>query len=294
MKLSRVLCGLPVLAALAASTVAPATPVVAAPEQPRAAASSATAGVLVDGERVTVDVTNEDLSDVLAQLAEQVGFRLTSDADLGRVTASFTVGSVEQALRRLVHDHDLMLVYSPSPGDAGGTLTHVEVFASTASPRTSPRGAVVDATERAATLSEITALVRPSERGRAEPRLVQLLDTSSDPEVRARAAWALGHTAGALAAPALTRALRDSAATVRTQAISALRNVQGLQSIPAISGVLHGDPDARVRRTAARALGALGTAEAIEALRTSSGDPDPLVRRDVDRALRRRSATPPR
>jgi HEAT repeat protein len=73
-----------------------------------------------------------------------------------------------------------------------------------------------------------------------------------------------------------------------------VRNVQGAQSIGPISGVLHGDPDARVRRTAARTLGALGTPAAIEALRTSSGDPDALVRREVDRALRRAGASPPR
>jgi hypothetical protein len=229
------------LAALAAAAMSPATPVVAAPDEARAAAASPspTPSVHVDGERVTVDVNNEELLDVLTVLAEQAGFRLTTDADLGRVTAAFTVGSVEQALRRLVHDHELMLVYSPSHGRPGGTLTQVEVFASPTSPEASRRVAGGDAAQRSAALSEI-------------------------------------------------------AAAVRTQAVWALRNVQGARSSAPISGVLRGDPDARVRRTAARTLGALGTPEAIEALRTSSEDPDALVRREVDRALRRADASPSR
>ena len=277
-----------VLAALAAATMAPATPAVAAAEAPRAAVPQPAAPTVhVEGERVTVDVENAELSDVLAELAEQAGFQLATDADLGRVTAAFTVGSVEQALQRLVNDHELMLVYSASRGQTGGALTHVEVFASPASPEASRRGAASSAAQRSAALSEIATLVQPSERGRAEPRLVQLLDTASDADVRARATWALGQTAGPLAAPALARALADSAANVRLQAIAALRNVEGPRSIPAITGVLRGDPDARVRRSAARTLGTLGTPEAVEALRTSSEDPDALVRREIGRALRR-------
>jgi hypothetical protein len=280
------------LATLVVGTAAPAV-AAAGPPASAAVSTSPPPSVRVEGERVTVDVANEELFDVLTRLAEQAGFRLTTDADLGRVTASFTVGSVEQALRRLVHDHELMLVYSPSPGQSGGTLTHVEVFASPASPERS-RSAAWNAAERSAALSEIATLVHPSNRGRAEPRLVLLLDTSSDAQVRARAAWALGHTAGSLAGPALSRALADSAATVRLQAITAIRNVQGVRSIPAISGALRGDPDARVRRSAARTLGALGTPEAVEVLRTSSEDPDALVRREVERALRRAGASPSR
>jgi hypothetical protein len=273
-----------------------ATAAVAAPGEPRAAAASqsATPSVHVEGERVTVEVSNEELLEVLTQLAEQAGFRLTSDADLGRVTASFTVGSVEQALHRLVHDHELMLVYSPSRGQPGGILTHVEVFASPESPDASRRAAAGSAAQRSAALSEIATLLQPPQRQRAEPRLVELLGTSPAAEVRARAAWALGQTAGPLAAPALARALGDSAANVRSQAVTALRNAQGVGSIPAISGALRADPDARVRRAAARMLGALGTSEAVEALRMSSEDPDTLVRREVRRALQRADASSPR
>jgi len=290
---SRWVARLWVLATLVVAATAPAA--AAAPGQPGASVPQpATPTVHVEGQRVTVDVSNAELSDVLAELAEQAGFQLTTDAELGRVTAAFTVGSVEQALRRLVHDHDLMLVYSPSSGQTGGALTQVEVFASTASPEASRRAAAWGAAQRSAALSEIATLVQPAERGRAEPRLVQLLDTASDAEVRARATWALGQTAGPLAAPALARALADSAANVRLQAIGAMRNVQGPRAIPAISGVLRGDPDARVRRSAARTLGTLGTSEAVEALRTSSEDPDALVRREVSRALQRAGASSPR
>src|SRR5688572_4995409 len=161
------------LATLAAAAMAPATHAVAAADVPRASVPQTPAPTVhVEGQRVTVDVSNAELSDVLAELAGQAGFQLTTDADLGHVTTAFTVGSVEQALRRLVQDHEIMLVYSPSPGQTGGALTHVEVFASPASPEASRRAAASSAAERAAALSEIATLLQPAERGRAEPRLV--------------------------------------------------------------------------------------------------------------------------
>jgi len=68
-------------------------------------------GSTFEGERNPDDV---DLADVLAQLGARAGFRVRTSASLGRVTATFTAVSVEQALRRLVQDHELMLIHSPA------------------------------------------------------------------------------------------------------------------------------------------------------------------------------------
>jgi hypothetical protein len=70
--------------------------------------------VVIEEGRVTVDAHDADLADVLAQLGARAGFRVRTSASLGRVTATFTAVSVEQALRRLVQDHELMLIHSPA------------------------------------------------------------------------------------------------------------------------------------------------------------------------------------
>ena len=67
--------------------------------------------VVIEAGRVTVDAHDADLADVLAQLGARAGFRVRTSGALGRLTATFTAVSVEQALRRLVQDHELMLVY---------------------------------------------------------------------------------------------------------------------------------------------------------------------------------------
>ena len=72
-------------------------------------------GLVVIGEGgVTIDAHDADLADVLAQFGARAGFRVRTSGSLGRVTATFTAVSVEQALRRLVQDHELMLLYSPA------------------------------------------------------------------------------------------------------------------------------------------------------------------------------------
>jgi len=68
-------------------------------------------GSTFEGEPNPDDV---DLADVLAPLGARAGFRVRTSASLGRVTATFTAVSVEQALRRLVQDHELMLIHSPA------------------------------------------------------------------------------------------------------------------------------------------------------------------------------------
>ena len=90
------------LPATVGDPVANDAPVVAAPPEL----------VVIEEGRVTVDAHDADLADVLAQLGARAGFRVRTSGSLGRVTATFTAVSVEQALRRLVQDHELMLVYS--------------------------------------------------------------------------------------------------------------------------------------------------------------------------------------
>lgn len=244
--------------------------------------------VVIGEGRVTIDAHDADLADVLAQLGARAGFRVRTSGSLGRVTATFTAVSVEQALRRLVQDHELMLLYSPaSDASVRPTLIQADVFASTLSAAQVRAASEMLGRQRAGLLAEINRLTRARNVEQGAPRLAELLGTAPDSIVRARAASALGALKGPLSEPALARALGDSAPEVRVQAVRALRSVDGARAIPALGRVLLTDPDVTVRRTAAQMLGSLRDPAATSALSVAAQDADAFVRREVTRALNR-------
>jgi HEAT repeat protein len=248
--------------------------------------------VIGEGRVVTIDAHDADLADVLAQLGARAGFGVRTSGSLGRVTATFTAVSVEQALRRLVQEHELMLLYSAaSDASVRPTLIQADVFASTLSPAQVRAASEMLGRQRAGLLAEINRLTRARQ---GAPRLAELLDTAPDAFVRARAALALGALKGPLSEPALARALGDSAPEVRVQAVRALRSVDGARAIPVLGRVLLTDPDVTVRRAAAQMLGSLRDPAATSALSVAAQDADAFIRREVTRALNRSgTAIPP-
>jgi len=251
--------------------------------------------VVIEEGRVTVDAHDADLSDVLAQLGARAGFRVRTSGALGRLTATFTAVSVEQALRRLVQNHELMLVYSAaSNASVRPTLIQADVFASTPSAAQVRAANEMLGRQRAGLLAEINRLTRGRNVEQGAPRLAELLGMAPDSIVRARAASALAVLNGPLSQPALARALGDSAPDVRVQAVRALRSVDGARAIPALGRMLLTDPDVTVRRVAAQMLGSLRDPAATSALSVAAQDADALIRREVTRALNRGgSATAP-
>lgn len=248
--------------------------------------------VMIEEGRVTVDAHDADLAGVLSELGTRAGFGLRTSGPLGRVTATFTAMSVEQALRRLVQDHELMLVYSAASNESvRPKLIQADVFASMPSSAQVRAASEMLGRQRAGLLAEIVRLTRSRNVERGAPRLVELLGTNPDFIVRARAASALAVLNGPLSQAALARALGDSAPDVRVQAARALRTVDGARAIPALGRVLLTDPDVTVRRAAAQMLGSLQDPAATSALSVAASDADALVRREVTRALNRRAGS---
>jgi hypothetical protein len=227
---------------------------------------------------------------VLEQIALRGGFQLRATGQLGLVTAAFDDLSLERALRRLVRDHELMLIYG-GPADAAGeaSLLEVAVFAAPPSRRVADRLGPAAVAQRAALLGEINRLARGGQDGGGTPRLAELLGAAPDPSVRAHAARMLGQVGGAAASAALAAALADQAPGVRVQVASSLRRLEGPRAIPALGRLLLGDPDVTVRRTAARLLDTMRDPAATAALGQAAGDPDAAVRHYVSRSLQRRA-----
>jgi len=261
---------------------------VAAPAAPPKVPEPPAEVVRVEGGRLTVDVRDAELADVLLQAGDAAGFHLTITGELGLVTAAFSARTVEDGLRRLVQDHEMMLVYRPVRGEPA-KLMEVQVFASAPGREAAAAAGARGAAPREALMSEITGLVRARDVERGVPRLAELLATSSDLIIQGRAVWGLRMLGGPAAAGALSVALRNEAPFVRGQAVQALARVVGAEAIPALSGLLASDPDVSVRRAAARALATLRTPEADAALSAVAGDSDSLLRAEAQRALDRQT-----
>ena len=256
------------------------------PPGPPGAAGSIT---LANG-RLTLDVHDADLTQLLSQIARRAGFQLATSGSLGRVTATLNAVPVDRALQRLVRDHELVLVYRSDDQVREPALAQVRVFAAgSAGSSATAEGQRADRSS-ATMIAEINQLVRSPNTEQGVARLGQLLDGASDPQVRARAAWGLGRLGGGNAFDLLSRAVRDDSVDVRLQAAQALGQAGGDQAVPMLASLLQNDPDASVRLAVASLLGTYKDPVAASALIAAANDADQSVRDEAKRGLERHSA----
>lgn len=252
-----------------------------------------------------VDVRDVPLVDLLRAIGERSDLRVSLHGPLTNlITRSFAGVALDEAIRRLVGGHGLVLLYAPARGGMGlSVLTEVRVYdsplAATMSQGTDPTKLVAGPTrpldsDRDTRLKAVQALARRRD-GAALAALAQTLALDEDPTVRAQAAAALGSIRGSEATAALSDALGDQDPAVRIQAVRTFGRIEGDRAIPTLGNVLLGDPDPHVRRETAHALGGLQTQEAWRVLEAAAADPDKAVRHAATSALAkwaRRPATP--
>jgi len=123
----------------------------------------------------------------------------------------------------------------------------------------------------------------------AVPYLAELVE-NADPGTRYLAAMALSKIGDEAesAVPSLLKALRADDMFLRMATTGALINI----GMPAVSGLIRAlfDQNAAVRRASAKALGKIGSKDAINALKVASKDGDPGVSRLAAEALLRLEA----
>jgi len=137
-------------------------------------------------------------------------------------------------------------------------------------------------------LTAIGVLARLGDEQAVSP-LSRVLLEDEIPDVRARAASALGQINSPLAVEALIGALADEIPEVRRRAALALNQFSGDAPLERLLDVLCkalGDRDRDVRRFAARLLGQLDSPTALEELRKYINDPNPVVKEEVAAAIR--------
>ena len=200
---------------------------------------------------LTVTVVAAPLGELLRGIGERANVRVSLLGDVTTpVTASFRSVPIDEGIKRLAQGYSVCLLYEAPVENQRAVLREAWIIASPA-----VRGRAVDQQRQATWLSEIQQLGIRGDAG-AIPALARLVSHDSDPVIRARAVTALGR-------------VRDPTAG------------------SSLSAALHADPDAHVRRMAARALGTVDTEDARRALERGAVDPDPAVRQEATRALGR-------
>jgi HEAT repeat protein len=110
-------------------------------------------------------------------------------------------------------------------------------------------------------------------------------DTGSDPEQRERAFWLLSRLGTAGTAPALFKALKEPNASLRAAAARLIGESGIRESVDRLVAVLQSDPEPKVRKDAAYALGLLGDVNTLKPVVAALRDKSPMVRGMAAEAL---------
>jgi type II secretory pathway component GspD/PulD (secretin) len=273
--------------------------------------------ITVEHGLVSVNLQDAPLSDALHAVGERAGVQITIyKGSAERVTESFTGVALEEAIERLARGYQLVWIYG-SPMGSATSLAEVRVYLG--SPGAPAGGSVVVGPptpveeparndlpgmaslvgqptpgreeliqrRRDERLTEVRAIIEQARQQApgALDTLTAILTGEPDPTVRQVAATSLAGNSRPEVVAALTTAVGDENASVRSAAISALGQMRNEAMTPLLQEMLAGDPDAAVRRAAAWALAGQNSDDARRGLENAASDPDAWVRQAAVSAL---------
>ena len=240
--------------------------------------------VAVEQGRLTVDVRDAPLDDVLQAVGEEAGIAVELHGDLtAAVTNSFADLPLDEGIRRLLRGHS----YTLSSSDAG-RIGRIEISVLTSHRLESEPSAAKPSTPDAqqGKLQRIRTL---SGRKDAEAiaELSRLAGGDPSPAVRAQAIAALGRLRSQEASAPLALALTDPSSAVRIQAMRGVKSLKGAGAIDDLQAIAGYDPDAAVRRQAVRLMSDIKNPEVPWLLKQAAADNDTAVSHEAKRAARR-------
>jgi HEAT repeat protein len=239
--------------------------------------------IAVEQGRLSVDVRDAPLDEVLLAVGEEAGIAIEIRGDLtAHVTHSFADLPLDEGIRRLLRGHSYTL-----SGDAERSR-RIEI-----SILTSYRTEAVAAAGNASTpgddqdrLQRIRALAGRKD-AEAIAELSRLAGGDPNPVVRGQAIAALGRLKTQEASLPLTLALSDPSAAVRMQALRGVKSLKGAAAFADLQAIAGYDPDAAVRRQAVRLVSDIRNPEVPWLLEQAAADSDAAVSQEAKRAARR-------
>jgi HEAT repeats len=306
-------CCLGILTCLAAAL--PAADLPPHPLEPQTREEAPRAVITFRDGRLSVSLHAATWEEVLPTLERHTGIQIRVDGSLaGTLTQEFEALPLEQGLRRLFRDANVLLFYSRGMelGTAGERLVRVWLFPKergapegmqahappsglTAAARQEAPKPGEEAVEGVLRPDEVTAEgdvaveeQDPSERLRELDTFAREGDTAAlqqgllDPDegVRTQALELLAQREGQGATDVLVGLTRSGEPEMRLQALSLLNEIEQADETTVLSALRAGaaDGDADVQRYAIEALAAQGSPDAMAYLRQALRNPDPAVR----------------
>jgi HEAT repeats len=203
----------------------------------------AVAHVVVESGRLSVDVHDAGLAEVLQAVGRHAGVKVVVRGNLDtRVTQSFTHLPLDQGIQRLARGHSVVLIYRPSSQIVdNGVLIEAWVIVSSGEVAVGSRQTVQ---------AESSASSAP--RYEPRPELMRALK-DWEPEVRLQAIQEVVSDQGVYAIQVLSGVVtEDPSPHVRRAAVRLLGSMNTDEARQAL-GVAMGDGDPRVREAATRA-----------------------------------------
>lgn len=239
--------------------------------------------VAFEQDRLTVDVREAPLDEVLQAVAEEAGVIIEIRGDLtAHVTHSFADLPFDEGIRRLLRGHSYIL-----SGDAERSR-RIEISILTSHREEAPAttGNVSTPDDERNALQRIRALAGRKDAD-AVAELSRLAGSDPSPVVRSQALAALGRLRIPEASAPVTLALTDESAAVRIQALRSAKSLKGATAISDLQAIATHDPDPAVRKQAVRLMTDIRNPEVPWLLEQATADSDPAVSQEARKAARR-------
>lgn len=234
------------------------------------------------GNVLSVRARHAPWNAVLDQLGRQTGILIHLDGSLdGTLTQEFEAPTIEQGLRRLFRDTDLVVLYEPGPKDGGASERPIRLrlYLNRGS-APAPHAESGDPAERDL-FARLAALDAAAANGDRAALQRAILDGDRMIQQAAAERLALRDPRGAVAA--LARGLESGQPAQRLRALSLLHRDRRLEehAVLSVLATALADDDMGVKRFAMHALAERGGPDATEHLRWALRDRDPSIRRMV-------------
>lgn len=223
-------------------------------------------------EKLSANISNVPLSEVLTQLGKELGIRIYLRGELNSPSnVSFSAVPLTEAIRLLTVGHSLVIMYRPDNiqevQDSLSRITGIWVFENKGAPASNTVGRssaeeVNDSPsaepEPEPVASNRTELVDQDKDSKDDTELgtwSRILRRNEDPETREKALRVLEQIGTEKAVSTIAELLKDDSASMRNLVVDSLSRIQSEQATLILGQIVFGDRDPEVRLAAVQALG---------------------------------------